>query len=349
LGWEIEFVVSPCVWSYSWTDLSDTITGLRGPQPRSGATTAAYGEFLFVFGGRDVNSAPLQDLFRFNTNTQVWDQLTPVNFYNVALNTANSVGANFMLTSWGLLRYGGYFRQPYMNDAEEGSEQYTSDLFLEDPSTLRWRKVAVEPWPGSLSDGTTDPKPNPRYFSAAAFIPSSTIAWRRDFSYRSLYDKYQGSRYSNYASALADSVLVFGGHDATTGSMYDGSTGGLLNDMWLLRLSNLSTAGTRAQQQQYLERQCLWRRARAESCLSKAAPRQTLPRAPVTPGHVDGTPTGQPTRQPSRQPTAQPTMRPSRKQTTPKPTVYANVYAPPCSFRDLVMLTWCAGGNVTMQ
>lgn len=42
-------------------------------------------------------------------------------------------------------------------------------------------------------------------------------------------------------------------------SVVDGSSGGFLNDAWMLRLSNYSTDGVRYAQQRYLDQHCRWR------------------------------------------------------------------------------------------
>ena len=208
---------------------------------------------FFIFGGRDVDDILLTDLWRYDTSSQTWTTLTPVNF-DVALDTSSGVGSNFMMTRWGLLRFGGYHRQPFM---PAKYDNYVNDVYLQDPSTLRWRYVETIEWP--QSDGTGTTMPNTRYLSAATFIPSSYTHFKKGYSYRNLYDTYPRSDRANFASSLADSVLIFGGHDGATGSIQDGTTGGLLGDMWLLRLSNFSTDGTRYHQQRYLEQQCAWR------------------------------------------------------------------------------------------
>ena len=111
--------------------------------------------------------------------------------------------------------------------------------------------------------------PQIRYLSAAAFIPTSQLSWHHSFSYRGLYDQPIPSTYSNYIGALADSVLIMGGHDGTENDYvkndplnpFGGSSGGFLTDMWMLRLSNWSTAGARQSQQHYLDQSCKWRGA----------------------------------------------------------------------------------------
>ena len=226
----------------------------------------AYSSSFFVFGGRDKHDLPLNDLYRYDLQTMHWTQLTPVKF-NVVLDAASSIGSSLILTSWGLLRYGGYYRQPYM---PEDYGNYVSDLYIEDPVTLRWSKMEASQWP--LSDGSMPLLPLNRYLSGATFVPSNSLTWRKSFSYRGLYDEIPSSTQANYAGALADSVLIFGGSDGTTGSTLDGSTGGMLGDMWMLRLSNWSTAAVRARQTSYLTSHCAWRSSAPVSpCLTTTA------------------------------------------------------------------------------
>jgi len=42
-------------------------------------------------------------------------------------------------------------------------------------------------------------------------------------------------------------------------SVVDGSSGGFLNDAWMLRLANYSTDGMRYAQQRHLDQHCRWR------------------------------------------------------------------------------------------
>jgi len=100
--------------------------------------------------------------------------------------------------------------------------------------------------------GTGKKKPAPRYLSAAVFVPSNALHFKKEYSYRNLYDSYPKSTHANYANQLADSLMIFGGHDGATGSIYDGSSGGLLGDMWMLRFANLSTSGSRHAQTKYV-------------------------------------------------------------------------------------------------
>ena len=148
VSWDIDFIVSECVPVYSWTNLNNTIdaAGTAAPAARYGHRSIAYGTSLFVFGGRDSDDKSISlsnDLFRFDTLTDTWVSLAPVNF-ELAMQTSSSVGSNFLLTSWGLLRFGGYFRQPTM---PTDYDNYVNDIFMLDPVTLRWRNMEIIEWP----------------------------------------------------------------------------------------------------------------------------------------------------------------------------------------------------------
>lgn len=260
LNWSIDFVSSPCVPVYSWTNVTAELQSGVLPPLRYQAKSIAFEDSFFMWGGRDENDLPLDDLYRYDKSLQTWTQLTPVNF-NIALDTASSVGASFMLTSWGLMRYGGYYRNPKLTGT---MHNYVSDVYMADLVTMRWQKVEVETWPLAakhVPDTTIGAGiPAIRYLSGGVFIPSSAVHWEKSFSYRSLYDQHLPSIRSNYIGAMSDSIAMFGGFNGATGSTFDGSTGGLLNDMWMLRLANWSTPGNRADQQSYLKRNCAWRK-----------------------------------------------------------------------------------------
>jgi hypothetical protein len=255
LSWSVEFVTSECFKKYEWVNMTSTMQTAPSQYPvsRYAAKALSYGSSLFIFGGRDYYDRVLNDLYRFDTTNSRWTKLTPVNF-NVALDTASSIGSSFALTAWGLMRFGGYYRQPTL---PEVYDNYINDNFLLDPVTLRWRKVDVGDWP--QYDGTGLVEPKTRYYAAIVFVPSSAPHFRKTYSYRNLYDQYPRSTHANYANALADSLLMYGGHDGATGGTYDGSSGGLLGDLWMLRLANFSTSGQRYRQSKYMQKHCQWR------------------------------------------------------------------------------------------
>jgi hypothetical protein len=256
-SWSLDFTTSECSKVYSWTNLTATISNdfANAPSPRHSHKALTYDDSLFIFGGRDSNDQPIyNDLYRYDIDTSVWTKLTAVDF-NTALDTSSSYGSSFLLTTWGLLRYGGYLRQPHMGASYDN---YVPDVYLMDPVTMRWRHVPVDGW--RQSDGTGMNAPYSRYLAAMAFLPSGATHFRvKSFSYRQLYDQPMKSNRANYQSAVSDSLIMFGGHNGASGGIFDGSTGGLLDDLWTLRLANFSTSGTRYDQNEYVAKHCAWR------------------------------------------------------------------------------------------
>ena len=98
---------------------------------------------------------------------------------------------------------------------------------------------------------------------------------RNIWTYRSFYDELIPSTQANFAGQIADSVFIFGGHNGATGSIVDGSSGGMLNDAWALRLGNWSIDGNRGAQAAYQFSYCQWRRnakgiAQPNTCINLA-------------------------------------------------------------------------------
>ena len=249
LSWEIDFTLAACQPSFIWTNITLGV-GSKVAPPVYQARSVVYGTSFYVFNGRDSKDNLFKDLYRFETTTNVWTQLSPVNF-NVALDFSSAIGANFMLTPWGLLRFGGYRRQ------YDKPSQYITDVFVQDPVTQRWTQIAASQTPFSTTLRAN--YPSPRYLASSVYLPSTLFAWRRPFDYRGFFDRFLPSTYSNYANGLMDSVFVFGGFDGSTGSLYDGSSGGLLNDAWLLRLANESVPRMQMATEEYRATHCAWR------------------------------------------------------------------------------------------
>lgn len=238
--WNIDFDLRPCNRRYSWTPIP---TSVNAPSARYKANAVVHNTSMFIFGGKGDGDMILSDLFRYNFATGIWVELTPVNF-DIALTTSSMVGYSLAMTTWGLIRFGGYYRLPSMSATYQS---YTNDVFVLDPVTLHWKKV-------DYFQSTV--QPIGRYLSSIVFIPSSSLNWRTEFSYRILYDKKIQSKYSNFAGSMSDSIFFFGGQSGATGSIKDGSTGGMLNDMWSMRFSNWSISANRAVQNDYQSRYC---------------------------------------------------------------------------------------------
>ena len=148
------------------------------------------------------------------------------------------------------------------SDYVHGKSSYISDAYILDLVTLRWRKLdvsetGIESKLKTIAGGQG--LPSGRYLGGIVFIPSERLRARHDQNYRELYDEQVVSSHANYAGAISDGVMVFGGLNGATGAFQGGEHGGLLNDMYVLRLANVSSASGRSQQHLYRERNCQWR------------------------------------------------------------------------------------------
>jgi hypothetical protein len=249
LSWTIEYSIEPCNRAFTWTEMTPTNPVDELPVKRYQANLLVYESNVFLFGGRGDGDKILTDLYRFDVGSNTWTMLTPVNF-DIPFGSASMVGMNLALTKWGLIRFGGYIRLPSL--VGNAANTYVNDAFIMDPISLRWKLVEVESSETSL-------QPAGRYLSGIVFIPAGQMRWRKDFSYRILFDRRMKSTHANFAASLTDSLLIFGGHNGATGSLDDGSTGGMLNDMWQLRLGNWSLASNREAKNLYVDRYCAWR------------------------------------------------------------------------------------------
>ena len=125
-----------------------------------------------------------------------------------------------------------------------------------------------------VGDVLSDAKaPKPRYFSASVFLPTKIYDIKHNFGYRTMYDQKLQSNQVNLQGLKSDSLVLFGGQNGATGSLVDGSSGGMLNDMWALRLANWSLPDNVYRQQEYMHKNCKWRlnaanTQRHDSCVS---------------------------------------------------------------------------------
>lgn len=246
-SWNIRYVTEPCNRQYSWTRLTPINPSQDLPPARYSSNMIVYQQSIFLFGGRGSGDDILSDLYRYDLQTNRWVPLFPVNF-NIPFGTASMVGMNLALSRWGLIRFGGYIRLPSLAG---DVNTYVNDVFLMDPITLKWKVVEIE---------KTSQYPAGRYLSGSVFLPSSAFKWKTKFTYRALFDERLTSTGANFGASLIDSLLVFGGDNGATGSFVDGATGGMLNDMWQLRLGNWSLSSQRKKQDMYVAQHCQWRR-----------------------------------------------------------------------------------------
>lgn len=243
VAWSTHFNVLPCSPVFHWDKVN--AEGVIFPSARYNPKYIVFEKSLFLFGGLGQRDQYLSDLFRFDLTSNTWTELTPVNF-NIAFDTATMVGASFALSSWGVLRFGGYFRR---SELSRNGDAYSNGVFVLSPISLKWKLVTVEEgqWPRS------------RYISSGVFVPASSIHWFSEFSQRILYDTRIPSSKANFAGSLIDSYLIFGGHNGATGTSHDGSNGGMLNDIWQLRFGEWSSATRRQMQQMTINTFCSWR------------------------------------------------------------------------------------------
>ncbi len=372
IDWEITFVTTPCFPAYFWTPISLATT--TKPPARYDAKMITHENSLFVFGGRDAKDNVLQDLYRFDYPDRKWISLEAVGFYNSALDPSSSVGSNMVMTPWGLIRFGGYYRQRYMSNIyntrssiastekdvylyqnannpnhkyfnsftnqdssgvssstlfthdEQRGNIYENSMLVMDPVTMRWQGINItivdHPHLSEIfnyyeySDNVQNTdysmykshffpylmhkEPIGRYLSSVAFIPAAAMKWHQSFGNRILYDSNKASYQANYQNTVGDSLIVFGGFDAAVGSISDGSSGGFLSDLWILRLNQMSALSYRDSKVKYIESNCKWR------------------------------------------------MNPSAQNNFGTTSCLLGNSGTNCQFRDLLMLVWCSQHNQTI-
>lgn len=253
-AWHIDFIAAPCYPTYTWTNMTSTSM----PSARYASQAVAYEQSLFIYGGRDAADLPLADLHRYDTLTKHWTALTPVGF-DQPMVPSTTVGYSLALTAWGLLRFGGYVRQPSMTISPLYPQGgiFSNTVMLMDPVTQRWSEVAVNV---DFTDNLFGERlPHARYLASMVFLPASAMRWRSQLPERMLFDQPKRSYQVNYQGTVADTLMVFGGFDGTTGAAVDGSLGGYYNDIWMLRMNQLSTADRHSEQQAYAHKHCQWR------------------------------------------------------------------------------------------
>lgn len=257
VSWSLQLVTFPCSTEYTWNEVK-----VRGsiPPERHQAKVIVANASVFVYGGIGITGAMLNDLWRFDSTSLGWTQLTLSNGSS-SINTA-AYGQSMVIVPNGVLLYGGY-SSGLLQWNEEGSEQdkYGSKVVLVNILS-RFRSVL----------NTSAISPAMRYLTSTVYIPSSAIRWKNPFSHSHIYDGQLDSSHTNYAGSIIDSLLVFGGDNGMSGgSRINESTGGLLNDMWMVRLSELSTLKSKEEQHQLHIRLCSWRRSVSASAFGSTS------------------------------------------------------------------------------
>jgi subtilisin-like proprotein convertase family protein len=255
ISWELDVNLTGCtpLATGTWVNLTETsaaaVSAAVYPPARYAANMMTYGRYIYLYGGRDRNDQPLDDLYRYDIYLHSWQELQPLQFDRV-FSPSTFIGANYMMTSHGLLRYGGYYRLPYLS---LNRKQYSNEVCLLDPVSLEWKHIVV-------TSSNTLTEPAGRYLSAAVIIPSKHVSSIKALSSSSLSDENGlSSSYLNYAGSSVNSMLIFGGSNGATGSIFDGTSGGLLGDSWMLRFTNWSSDRSIAVLTQARIQHCSWR------------------------------------------------------------------------------------------
>lgn len=159
LSWEIEFTSFPCVPKYTWVNLTTSLAShLTIPPARYAPMSIAYEDYFFVYGGRDSTDRVLNDLYRYDIRTKLWTSLTPIQWIanHIAVKPSMAMGSNYLMTTWGLIRFGGLFRLSAMATkhpqhaeflsnpkSKQTSSQYDNTLMILDPVTMHWESVNI--------------------------------------------------------------------------------------------------------------------------------------------------------------------------------------------------------------
>ena len=82
VSWSLQVEVDHCVRNYSWVPL---VSAASKPVQRYHALSFGYERYIFIYGGRDSHDTPLSDLMRYDTEANIWTELTPVRRRKVLL------------------------------------------------------------------------------------------------------------------------------------------------------------------------------------------------------------------------------------------------------------------------
>lgn len=172
-SWDITFTVAPCVPTFTWTDLSATMTG-SVPSPRYSHTAIVYQSSMFIYGGRSgQNGKHLNDLYRLDytssSRSAQWTQLAALVSATATTDERRfHVGRQIVLTPFDLLTVTKGLRSP---------RQITGITRHFDSGVYVGRKFMTQMRDGwRRLDGISvlddeDGSPLPRYWSAVAYTP----------------------------------------------------------------------------------------------------------------------------------------------------------------------------------
>lgn len=227
-SWTITLSTTACSPTMRWMNITAD-SSANWPSARFGATLVEFEHNIYLFGGFNSSYLQNEDLYVFDTKKLSWKQLIVATSFRLqldSLNILNNIGASFLLTPWGWMMFGGY-----SYGLTQDINHYNCDVYILDVLSMQWI---------ALNDSMISPnmKPTGRYYSSVAYLPADKI--KRKASY--------------------DEIIMFGGSAGATGAFVDGSSGGLLSDIWKLHLYDVSRT-KKADQMSYLRQNCQWRQS----------------------------------------------------------------------------------------
>jgi hypothetical protein len=187
----------------------------------------------------------LKDIYRYDIKAAVWTSLNPTESKPFWLSTY-IFGSSYALSPYGVVVYGGY----KFNASSLAGKSFVEDLYAVDIVTKRKRKLSNQ----SL---LIEASPQSRYSSNIAYISLNQVNRISKIDPALLCSQFNTNSKINGLGSISDSIVLFGGSSGSSGTLVDGSSGALLNDMWMLRLVNFSTNSSKTFQQEYINQNCV--------------------------------------------------------------------------------------------
>ncbi|CEG37590.1 Kelch repeat-containing proteins [Plasmopara halstedii] len=230
-SFDVQFDVTPCVPTFTWTNLSLIATG-NVPTARYQHSVVVFENSMFVFGGiADDTGLELNDLYRFDYTpssafgvplTAKWTQLgslTDRESPSIGERRYHT-GRTILLTPYEIINVGSGLKSPrsMLLNPDKNSR-------FEPQVKARWKRLEdmIDGWrilPTTSQDDMDENRPVPRYWDSSVFVYS-----------------------------LPGNIYVFGGQDDTT----------LLNDLWRLELAQLDEEFSKDKLKNYRLGVCAWR------------------------------------------------------------------------------------------
>jgi len=201
------------------------------PFQRYGHTVVAYGEDIYLFGGRN-DRTPCNRLYKFDTNTFKWSRPKVTGYI-----PGERDGHSACVIGKYMFVFGGY---------EDAFERFPQDLFRLDLETMNWTLLACNGDPPIHRDfhsatpvginmyifgGRSTTMTHPRqdfYSNKVCYLDTSTNTWHLPH----IPTPAPSGRRSHSALSIDNRILIFGG--------YNGRRGLHMNDLWSLDTNSMT-------------------------------------------------------------------------------------------------------------